>query len=171
MRVEIERKFLMANDSWRNFIQRSSLLKQGYISRGENSKTTVRVRLADHCGFLTLKGKSNGFARDEFEYEIPENDALNMLQQFCEKPLIEKCRYFIEYGGFTWEIDEFTGENQGLILAEIELPDENTSFEKPEWIGREVSHLARYYNSMISRYPYQGWQEWEKAGKDSPDQD
>ena len=168
MRVEIERKFLMANDSWRKLVQRSSILKQGYIISGEAMKSTVRVRLVDHCGYLTLKGRSSGFSRNEFEYEIPEEDALNMLTQFCEKPLIEKCRHFIEYQGFTWEIDEFSGENQGLILAEIELPDENTPFEIPEWIGKDVTHLARYYNSRISRHPYCAWLDWEKAGEDSP---
>ena len=162
MRVEIERKFLMVNDSWRKLVQRSSILKQGYIISGEAIKSTVRVRLVDHCGYLTLKGRSNGFSRNEFEYEIPEEDAVNMLTQFCEKPLIEKCRHFIEYQGFTWEIDEFSGENRGLTVAEIELPSEDSFFEKPSFLGEEVTFDHRYSNSFLAENPYCSWKKKEE---------
>lgn len=151
---EIERKFLLKNDDWRKMATRK-YYKQGYLSR--HAERTVRVRIAEQNAFLTIKGKTQGATRTEFEYTIPLEDAQTMLDTLCEKPLIEKYRYVLAYEGFVWEIDEFLGENEGLIVAEIELPAENTTFALPAWVGEEVTHDARYYNSNLSQYPYKQW--------------
>lgn len=164
MGVEIERKFIPSDDSWRQSVSSRSSLKQGYIATVNGH--TVRARISDGQGFLTLKSHAHGISRDEFEYRIPVEDAEQILESFCEKPLIEKYRYIVVFQGFTWEIDEFSGENQGLILAEIELPSEDTAFEIPPWIGKEVTHLGRYYNSNLRKHPFSRWSPEEKAGLD-----
>ena len=154
MPIEIERKFLVIGDAWRS-LATSKRYQQGYIYT-ENA-VTVRVRLIEDQGYLTLKGKRRGASRTEFEYPIPAEDARIMLETLCDRPLIEKTRYRIELDGDVWEIDEFFGENQGLILAEIELSSEEQTIHLPEWIGQEVTEEKKYYNSYLARHPYQDW--------------
>jgi len=152
MALEIERKFLVIGDAWR--IGKGQYLCQGYLSRDKNR--TVRVRIADDHAYLTTKGISTGATRPEFEYEIPLTDARQLLD-LCDKPLIEKVRREIEHEGFTWEVDEFHGENQGLILAEIELESEDQEFPHPDWLGQEVTDDTRYYNANLAVAPYSKW--------------
>ena len=154
MGKEIERKFLLSGDEWRNLATGTEYC-QGYLS--SHAERTVRVRTAGDKGFLTIKGTCTGVTRLEYEYEIPLEDARIMLHELCEKPLIEKKRYTIEYRGFIWEVDEFSGQNEGLIIAEIELEHEQQQFEKPGWIGAEVSGDPRYFNSNLIRNPYTAW--------------
>ncbi|NER80504.1 MAG: CYTH domain-containing protein [Leptolyngbya sp. SIO1D8] len=155
MAQEIERKFLVVDSSWRHEATRK-LYRQGYIPT--QNKTTVRVRIAGDRGYLTVKGASTGITRLEFEYEIPSADAGNMLNSLCIPPLIEKWRYQLTVGNHLWEIDEFLGENAGLVLAEVELASEIESFVLPAWVGEEVSHDPRYYNANLARFPYRSWQ-------------
>ncbi len=154
MGVEIERKFLLNGDEWRSLAQ-GTVYRQGYLS--SQKERTVRVRTVDDQGFLTIKGANVGMTRLEYEYEIPVEDAIALLEELCEKPIIEKIRRKIDYAGFVWEVDEFLGENEGLIMAEIELENEEQPFEKPPWIGEEVSGDARYFNSNLSRKPFSVW--------------
>ena len=151
---EVERKFLVKGDSWR-VGAKGTLYRQGFLSTVK--ERTVRVRVAGEKAFLTVKGKSRGISRAEFEYDIPREDANAMLDSLCEQPIIEKVRYKIDVGGSLWEVDEFHGENAGLIMAEVELPDENAEFVKPEWIGDEVSDDARYYNANLVSNPFSKW--------------
>ena len=155
MPIEIERKYLVIGDAWRS-LATPKLYKQGYIYT-ENS-VTVRVRLIEDQGYLTLKGKRKGASRAEFEYSIPTEDARIMLDTLCDRPLIEKKRYRIELDDDVWEIDEFFGDNQGLILAEIELSSEEQTIHLPEWVGQEVTEEKKYYNSYLARHPYQDWE-------------
>jgi CYTH domain-containing protein len=155
MGVEIERKFLLKGDAWRA-LGTPVLYHQGYLNRSK--ERTVRVRTAGEKGFLTLKGMSRGAKRTEYEYEIPLAEAEAILKDLAEKPVIEKTRYRIEYRGLSWEIDEFSGENQGLILAEVELDAEDQEIELPPWIGEEVTRDPRYYNSNLVRHPYTKWE-------------
>ena len=154
MGTEIERKFLLTGDEWRS-LAKGTAYRQGYLN--SQKERTVRVRTIDDKGFLTIKGISVGATRMEFEYEIPVEDARVLLDELCEKPLIEKNRYKIDYAGFTWEVDEFFGENQGLVVAEIELESEDQQFEKPDWVGEEVSGDPRYFNSNLIKEPYSRW--------------
>jgi CYTH domain-containing protein len=154
MGVEIERKFLPASDQWRS-LAKGIHYCQGYLNR--HRERTVRVRTIGERGFLTVKGASRGATRMEFEYEIPVEDARVMLAELCEKPLIEKKRYRIDHAGHTWEVDEFFGENQGLVVAEIELEREDQPFAKPAWIGKEVTGDPRYFNSSLIANPYRNW--------------
>ncbi|SFN48881.1 adenylate cyclase [Formivibrio citricus] len=152
MAIEIERKFLLANDAWRSQIQHSTRIAQGYLA----TDPTVRVRVKGTTGFLTIKGKSaDGISRAEFEYPIPVEDALELLN-LCPN-VLDKTRHLISQGNLTWEIDEFHGDNAGLIVAELELPAIDTPFEKPDWLGQEVTGDVRYYNSMLSQTPYCRW--------------
>lgn len=153
MAVEIERKFLVKGDGWRSLAV-GSIYRQGYITTHTN--TTVRVRIVGTQGYLTIKGPTAGQARAEFEYPIPLEDAQEMLETLCDRPLIEKTRYKIEQGDLVWEIDEFMGENQGLILAEVELQHEHQSFDLPQWIDREVSD-PKYFNVNLAKHPYSQW--------------
>lgn len=161
MPLEIERKFLVTNDSWQESANRT-VIRQGYLSR--DIERTVRVRVKDDKAYLTVKGRNRGAVRTEFEYEIPRADGDAMLNSLALRPLIEKTRTTIEYAGKFWEIDCFFGENQGLVIAEVELSSENEKIELPEWVGAEVTHLPRYYNSSLSERPYSQWSEEEKAG-------
>ncbi|MCX7709064.1 MAG: CYTH domain-containing protein [Clostridia bacterium] len=154
MGKEIERKFLVKDKSYHQ-LAKGILYQQGYIC--SMAGRTVRVRICDEKGFLTVKSKSIGATRLEYEYEIPLADAEEMLAFLCEKPIIEKYRYKYEYKGFLWEIDEFKGENEGLVIAEIELSHEDEAFEKPDWIGSEVTGISRYFNSNLMRSPYSSW--------------
>ncbi|MDG2454669.1 MAG: CYTH domain-containing protein [Bacteroidia bacterium] len=154
MAHEIERKFLLANQDWRALVTGSFVLKQGYLST--TPKSTVRLRVKSDKAMLTVKSKNTGIRRSEFEYEIPIRDAEEMLQ-LCQTPLIEKTRYTITIGKHIWEIDEFSGANSGLLVAEIELDAEEESFEKPAWVGEEVSTDARYCNSNLVAHPFTQW--------------
>lgn len=158
MGVEIERKFLVKGEQWKNLAD-PVVYRQGYLCQDKDR--TVRVRIAGSRGYLTVKGKNNGIERLEFEYEIPLHDA-DQLLHLASKPLIEKTRRKIPFGGFVWEVDEFFGENEGLVVAEIELPNADTSFQKPTWIGQEVSDDPRYYNSNLAVNP---WRNWKNANK------
>jgi adenylate cyclase len=160
MGIEIERKFLLKDNSWQKEAVRGVKYYQGYLSG--NGISGTRVRIAGNKGILTIKSAIKGISRTEFEYEIPLDDAKFMLHHFASKPLISKTRHKIVHAGFTWEIDVFDGENEGLILAEIELKDEKQQFEKPAWVGREVTGDMKYYNSRLVGYPYSRWTEEEK---------
>ena len=155
MAQEIERKFLVKNDRWRAEA-RGLPYRQGYIPTTQPGQT-VRVRLAGDNGYLTLKGPTEGITRSEFEYVIPVADAKEMLETMCDRPLIEKIRYRLPVNNLLWEIDEFSGENAGLVIAEVELKTADQTISKPEWLGKEVSDDPRYYNSNLSQHPYTTW--------------
>jgi adenylate cyclase len=152
--VEIERKFLLAGDSWRALGQ-PVLLRQGYLS--SDPERVVRVRVEGNHACITIKGRSSGATRGEWEYPIPLTDANELLERLCQQPIVEKYRSKVEFAGNVWEVDEFIGVNQGLVLAEIELQAEDQAFDKPEWIGAEVTDDKRYYNSNLVRHPYSSW--------------
>jgi len=154
MGVEIERKFLLANEGWRGQ-GTPTPMRQGYLVA--DPVRTVRVRIEGERAVITIKGKSTGASRGEWEYEIPVPDATELLDGLCEQPQVEKIRHRIEHAGHTWEVDEFLGLNAGLVVAEIELEDEDEAFEKPAWIGAEVTGDKRYYNSSLNRMPYSRW--------------
>lgn len=154
MAVEIERKFLVNQDKWQP-MDEGLLYCQGYIYTINGN--TVRVRIAGNKGYLTLKSKAQNMTRSEFEYEIPVNDASEMLEILCDRPLIEKIRYKVLYNQLIWEVDQFLGENEGLILAEVELKSENQDIELPDWISLEVTHDQRYFNSYLAKHPYNQW--------------
>ena len=154
MAKEIERKFLVTGEEWRAMAQ-GTRYRQGYLSTVK--ERTVRVRTIDDKGFLTVKGVSVGATRSEYEYEIPAADADEMLDDLCEKPIIEKNRYKIPIGDVTWEVDEFLGVNDGLIVAEVELRTEDQSFPKPDWIGDEVTGDPRYFNANLIARPFSTW--------------
>ena len=154
MAKEIERKFLVKGDAWRALAQ-GTHYRQGYLNSVK--ERTVRIRTINEKAFLTIKGPTIGVTRQEYEYEIPHADCVQMLEHLAEKPIIEKNRYKIPHGGLIWEIDEFLGVNAGLIVAEVELSDENQVFNKPEWIGEEISADPRYFNSNLVKNPYTTW--------------
>lgn len=153
MGQEIERKFLVKGDSWRSGTGRK--IRQGYLRNEIDG--VVRVRTKGEKGYLTIKGATTGFMRLEFEYEIPLEEADQILDELCVKPLIEKIRYDVHFEGFKWEIDEFEGENSGLLVAEIELEEENQEFSRPDWLGTEVTGDFRYQNANLVNYPYREW--------------
>ncbi|WP_413674122.1 CYTH domain-containing protein [Massilia cellulosiltytica] len=155
MGVEIERKFLLASEGWRGQ-GIPTRMRQGYLVA--DAVRTVRVRIEGERAVITIKGQSTGASRGEWEYEIPVADATELLDGLCEQPQVEKIRHRIEHAGHTWEVDEFLGLNAGLVVAEIELDAEDEAFEKPDWIGREVTGEKRYYNSSLIRMPYAQWQ-------------
>ena len=157
MAVEIEHKFLLANDDWRALVTHSVRYRQGYLSSQPTS--SIRVRTSDNQAWLNIKSATIGTHRYEYEYEIPLADADDILTNLCRKPLIEKTRYFVEDNGHTWEIDEFEGDNLGLIVAEIELSTIGETFIKPAWLGAEVTDDLRYYNNNLSQHPYSEWHE------------
>ncbi|HLJ18426.1 MAG TPA: CYTH domain-containing protein [Bryobacteraceae bacterium] len=152
---EIERKYLVKDESWRRHAGKGVPYTQGYLSL--DSDCSVRVRIAGAKAFLTIKGKSEGAGRDEFEYAIPKKDAEQILARLCIKPLIEKTRYVIRDGKHEWEIDEFSARNRGLVIAELELDEENEKIHKPEWLGEEVTGQPRYFNLSLVRHPYSEW--------------
>lgn len=161
MGIEIERKFLTAGDEWRESAQ-GILYRQGYLNSAAGR--TVRIRaVGEDRAFLTIKGMGSGWARPEFEYEIPRADCDFMLAHLAEQPLIEKIRYKIPFGGFVWEIDEFCGVNAGLVIAEIELASEEEKFPRPAWLGREVTGDARYHNSSLIKNPYKNWRQQSRT--------
>jgi adenylate cyclase len=163
MGVEIERKFRLINDSWRERVREKTLLRQGYIAN--TRRASVRVRLAGEAGWLSVKSMTPGLSRAEYEAAIPAVDANEMLDRLCEGPLIEKWRHIVVYQGSEWEIDEFLGENAGLVIAELELDAEDAVFARPPWLGVEVTHDERYYNFRLSEQPYRRWPENLQAAR------
>lgn len=154
MAKEIERKFLVIGDDWRQ-LAKGTHYRQGYLNSAK--ERTVRIRTIDDKAYLTVKGPTIGVTRQEYEYEIPHADCVQMLEHLAEKPIIEKTRYKIPFAGLTWEIDEFFGVNAGLIVAEVELTSESQAFEKPAWVGEEISSDPRYFNSNLVKNPYTTW--------------
>lgn len=154
MSVEIERKFLVRGDAWKAQGQ-GVAMRQGYLST--HPDRTVRVRVEGAEATLTIKGRTQGFSRGEWEYAIPLAEAEALLNDVCERPLIEKTRTRIVHEGMTWEVDEFFGDNQGLVVAEIELESETQAFARPDWLGEEVTGDARYFNSSLLKRPYASW--------------
>lgn len=170
MGIEIERKFLLTGDRWRADVAHSERLAQGYLVgaqalRDGSARASVRVRLAGEHAWLNIKGASLGIARAEFEYPIPTVDAQAMLASLCDG-VLEKIRHHVAVGGALFEIDEFLGDNTGLIVAEIELPAVDAPFPRPPWLGREVSTLGRYYNVNLIAHPYARWTADERDAAD-----
>ena len=154
MGVEIERKFLVTGDAWRT-LGEPALLRQGYLSL--DPARTVRVRIENGSGMLTIKGKNSGATRGEWEYPIPVDEAGELLDTLCATPLVEKFRTRVTVGNHVWEVDEFLGANKGLLVAEIELAAEDEIFLLPEWVGTEVTGDVRYYNSSLIKLPFSLW--------------
>lgn len=155
MPVEIERKFLLANDDWRDEVLRSSRIRQGYL--GQLDKASVRIRVAGDRANINVKSATLGMRRMEYEYEIPLSEAEEMLDQLCEQPQVDKTRFIVERGSHVWEIDEFYADNAGLTVAEVELNSETEAFEKPVWLGEEVTEDPRYYNVNLIKHPFKNW--------------
>lgn len=155
MGIEIERKFLLKDDSWREAADEGCQYKQGYLVGAKQA--SVRVRIEGDKAMLNIKSATQGIFRQEYEYPIPMSDAEEMLSNLCEKPLIEKTRYHVQHAGHEWEIDVFSGDNSGLVVAEVELESEDSTFEKPAWLGQEVSDDPGYYNVSLVRHPYKDW--------------
>lgn len=159
MAQEIERKFLVKQEGWRTIA--GAHYRQGYLNL--DKARTVRVRTVhdlttgEQHGYLTIKGKSVGASRAEYEYKIPIQDATELLDRLCQQPLIEKIRYRIPQGEVIWEVDEFMGENTGLVVAEVELQDVEQAFDKPAWVGSEVTDDPRYFNSSLVKHPFSRW--------------
>ncbi|PNU18585.1 adenylate cyclase [Geothermobacter hydrogeniphilus] len=154
MALEIERKFLLRNDTWKVGAE-GVAYRQGYLSL--DPQRTVRVRIAGDRAFLTIKGATRGCARSEYEYPIPLQQARQMLDELCLRPQIEKTRYRVPHAGLIWEIDEFHGANEGLVLAEVELDRPDQPVVLPDWVGEEVTGDERYYNACLSRTPFSSW--------------
>jgi adenylate cyclase len=155
MPLEIERKFLLSSDDWRKDTRNRVLMRQGYLSSG--SRCSIRARIAGERAWLNLKAKRSGMTRLEYEYSIPSGEANEILDELCDGPLIEKYRHEVAVGDHVWEIDEFLGDNAGLIVAEVELGSETESFERPAWLGEEVTADERYYNFNLAKHPFKLW--------------
>ncbi len=162
MATEIERKFLLANAGWREAIAETRSIVQGYLALTE--RCSVRIRIAGEKATLNFKGLTIGIRRSEFEYEIPLADGQAMLEEYCDAQKIEKRRHIVHYAGHRWEVDEFAGANAGLVVAELELENEDEAFERPSWLGEEVTGDVRYYNIALVERPYTTW-----AGESSGD--
>ncbi len=156
---EIEKKFLLKNDAWRPLVERRSRMTQGYLASG--GRVSVRVRVAGDEAWLNIKAGGLVASRPEYEYAIPVDEARELLA-LAEGPLIDKTRHFIPAGDLTWEIDEFHGDNSGLVVAELELDNEQQAFPRPPWLGTEVTELHRYYNVRLVQHPYKEWTEAER---------
>lgn len=155
MATEIERKFLLRNDSWRVKADKSETIRQGYLAGSE--KSSVRVRIADNRANINIKSAALDITRQEYEYEIPVEDANEILDSLSEGPIIEKIRYHLHHGNHHWEIDVFSGDNEGLVVAEVELQSIDENFALPEWLGDEVSDDPRYYNVCLVKHPFKDW--------------
>ncbi|MEC9364992.1 MAG: CYTH domain-containing protein [Pseudomonadota bacterium] len=155
MALEIERKFLVVGDDWRAQVSRAARMRQGYLSR-EAGRASVRVRVEDDRATLNIKAAVVGSARAEYEYAIPVGEARELLETLCVGRL-EKIRHYIERDGIVWEVDEFTGDNAGLIVAEVELSAVDQAFVRPQWLGRELTDDRRYYNHHLALHPYRSW--------------
>jgi adenylate cyclase len=162
MGYEIEKKFLLRDDSWQELGQ-GYRFRQGYLTSSEGG--TVRIRTCRNTAWITVKGPTDNGVRREYEYEIPVADALQMLKELCIPPIIEKIRYTFTLDSFVWEIDKFLGENEGLVVAEIELDSPDQPFPKPSWLGKEVTDRPRYYNASLVHYPFSAWTSQEKDGE------
>ena len=156
---EIERKFLLKSDAWRSQVLESRQMSQGYLASGGN--VSIRVRIAGDEAWLNIKAGGFVASRQEYEYPLPLDEARELLA-IAEGPLVEKTRHFVEHGGHTWEIDEFGGDNAGLVVAELELDSEDADFARPPWLGVEVTELRRYYNVCLVTHPYRAWNEAER---------
>ena len=152
MPIEIERKFLVESQEWKS--NDSTFIRQGYLNQDKNR--TVRVRTSSDRGYLTIKGRNIGARRKEFEYEIPLEEAIELLE-LAEGSIIEKNRFRFVHAGLVWEVDEFLGDNSGLVIAEIEVATENQSIAIPNWVGEEVTLDPRFFNSSLSKNPYKNW--------------
>ncbi|WP_456404313.1 CYTH domain-containing protein [Thiolapillus sp.] len=157
MGIEIERKFLLASDAWKDDVEKSLNMRQGYLSH--DAQSSVRVRICDDRADINVKSTRDGIYRLEYEYPIPMQDAQELLSQVAHRPLVEKTRHVLYVADHCWEIDEFHGDNAGLIVAEIELASVDERFYRPDWLGEEISTDARYYNSNLSKLPYKYWAE------------
>lgn len=157
MAIEIEHKFLLANDDWRQYVHHSVIYRQGYLSSEAN--TSIRVRISADQAWLNIKSAVIGTRRHEYEYAIPFADADEIITHLCRKPLIEKTRHLLIDDGNLWEIDEFAGANAGLCVAEIELPEVGKAFRKPTWLGAEVTDDLRYYNNNLVAHPFSEWRD------------
>jgi adenylate cyclase len=155
MALEIERKYLVINDKWRDSVIKESVMKQGYLANAANA--SVRVRVSGSEARLTVKGRSKGISRSEYEYAIPLQDAEEILRNHISGAVIEKVRYKVKCGDHVWDLDVFAGANHGLIMAEVELSSEDEGFQMPEWVGEEVSSESRYYNANLASHPYCDW--------------
>lgn len=155
MALEIERKFLVRSDEWRREVIARELLRQGYLNSGPHC--SIRARIAGEQAWLNLKARKSGMTRLEFEYPIPVAEANQILDELAQGPILEKYRHKIPAGELMWEVDEFLGANAGLIVAEIELPSEEAVFDRPTWLGEEVTEDERYYNFNLARQPYTEW--------------
>jgi len=164
--VEIERKFLVAGDAWRDAVVQSQRLVQGYLTRASqpDQACSVRVRIGAQSAWLNIKSAVAGIERREYEYAIPRADAEAILAEFCKR-IVEKVRHHAPYGGRTFEIDEFSGDNAGLVIAELELESADAPFDRPPWLGREVSDLPRYYNTNLLHRPYSLWSAAERRSE------
>lgn len=152
MPLEIERKFLTVGEDWRRLVVGSALLRQGYLAN--NGRCSVRVRVAGEGAWISVKAMTPGLARAEYEYPVSPADAAEMLDALCERPFIEKWRHRVPWGELAWEIDEFLGDNAGLVIAELELERPDQAFERPGWLGAEVTHDLRFYNFRLARTPW-----------------
>jgi adenylate cyclase len=159
MPVEIERKFLVEGEEWRSAARRRELLRQGYVAVSE--LCSVRVRVGGGRAWLGLKSRLSATTRLEYEYEIPSVDANEILDRLCSGGRVEKWRHWVPHGRHEWEVDEFLGDNDGLVVAELELDSESESFERPAWLGAEVTEDPRYLNTSLARHP---WREWQTTG-------
>ena len=155
MPLEIERKFLVRGDAWRQAAHDAQRLRQGYLNN--ESRCSVRVRTSSTQAWLNIKSATVCAQRQEFEYEIPLAEAHQLLDTLSLKPLIEKVRHYVRVGAHLWEVDEFEGDNAGLVVAEIELDHPDEDFAKPDWLGEEVTHDVRYYNTRLCRHPFNTW--------------
>ena len=155
MALEIERKFLVVDEGWRRLADAGTRYRQGYLAG--NERCSVRVRLAADAAWLNIKGATIGASRSEFEYPVPPGDAAAMLEGLCGGQVLEKVRYRVRHGDHLWEVDCFEGANAGLVVAEVELAAEDEPFERPPWVGEEVTHLRRYYNAALVQHPYREW--------------
>lgn len=164
MAREIERKFLVKNHDWKLLAKQSTHMAQGYLNdiQQPGSKSSIRIRLEGDDATINIKSLEIGLSRDEYEYSVDADDAGKMLKTLAVGPVIEKVRYLVDVGQHTWEIDEFLGDNDGLIVAEVELVSEDDVPELPEWIGHEVTNIVRYYNISLTQKPYTTWSENEK---------
>lgn len=170
MGIEIERKFLLANDDWRPLVTSSQVIAQGYLVsvralREGVARASVRVRISGSQAWLNVKSVELGIARAEYEWPLPLEDAKAMLHSLCDG-VLEKIRHHVEVDGWLFEIDEFLGDNRGLVVAEVELPSSDAVFARPSWLGAEVSELARYYNVNLIEHPYTRWSESERVAHD-----
>ena len=172
MAIEIERKFLVAGDGWRAAAHKTVPMAQGYLNDlaamdaapGRVAmKASVRVRIAGEAAYLNLKSRELGHTRQEFDYPIPVTDARDLLA-LCVGGLVDKVRHYVDVGGREWEVDEFLGDNAGLVVAELELESADAGFERPDWLGREVTDSTRYYNLALATRPYSQWSQAERDG-------